>query len=119
MARRYADPNAGHFAYELDWWQLAYAADGSIVGFTQPVIYRGCAKAGLEESTIHYIGVVPEHRGRGYIADLLLAATRTMQDLGVWRIYCDTDIANVPMIRAFRTVGYEQRETRVVRHTSE
>ena len=119
VARWYMQPDSKIFAYDSAWWQLAYAADQSIVGFTQPVVYKGCAKDGLEEGTIHYIGVLPEHRGHGYIVDLLSAATRTMQDVGVWRIYCDTDTNNSPMIDAFRRVGYEQGETRDVAHTLE
>ena len=116
IADRYAHPDPRYFCYEMEWWQLAYDADDAIVGFNQPVVFTGCARSGFEEATIHYIGVVPEHRGHGYIVDLLAAATRRMQDLGVWRIFCDTDDRNRPMIDAFRRVGYEQGETRIVTH---
>ncbi|WHY78620.1 GNAT family N-acetyltransferase [Neobacillus sp. WH10] len=53
------------------------------------------------EGTIHYIGVVPEYRGRGFINELLLKATRILQDIGVWRIFSDTDVENTPMRAAF------------------
>jgi RimJ/RimL family protein N-acetyltransferase len=58
------------------------------------------------EGTIHYIGVLPEHRGQGYIIDLLQEATETLKSIGVWRIFSDTDINNFPMRNAFEKVGY-------------
>ena len=79
-----------------------------IVGFLQPVIYRGCSKDGLEEGTIYYISVVPEYRGKHYIYDLLCQATRTLQEVEVWRIFSDTDVYNKPMIKTFKEVGYRQ-----------
>ncbi len=115
LAKEYSQPDPKHFVYDLAWWQLAYL-DEAIIGFTQPVAFVGGTKAGREEATIHYIGVVPAYRGHGYIVDLLSAVTRMMQSMGVWRIYCDTDVENVPMSEAFRQVGYEQGETRIVIH---
>lgn len=99
---------ANDFDYQPAWWQLAYAHDGSPVGFIQPVIYRGCGKAGLEEATLYSIGVLPEQRGQRYSYDLLCQTTALLQDVGVWRIFCDTDVQNRPMISAFRAVGYVQ-----------
>lgn len=118
LAKDYSHPDPKHFVYDLAWWQLAFL-DEAIVGFTQPVVFTGGAKSGLEEATIHYIGVVPAHRGHGYIVDLLSAATHMMQSVGVWRIECDTDVENTPMREAFRRVGYEQGEARVVTHSLE
>jgi RimJ/RimL family protein N-acetyltransferase len=111
VARRYLDPEAC-FEYERSWWRVAYASDGAVVGFTQPVVFRGCARDGLHEGTIHYIGVVPDRRGRGYLHALLANATATLQALGVWRIFCDTDVVNAPMIRAFERAGYRRGRTR-------
>jgi GNAT superfamily N-acetyltransferase len=119
VAQQYAAPEEAHFAYEVAWWQLAYDAAGDVVGFTQPVVYRDTSRHDASPGTIHYIGVVPEHRGRGYGKDLLSHATRTLQELGVRRIYSDTDVRNKPMIAAFLAVGYEQRTTRVVEHALE
>ena len=98
------------FGYELAWWQLGYDQAGDVVGFLLPVIYPGEQRNGLEEATIYYIGVTPNHRGKGYGIDLLYRATQTMQQVGVWRIYCDTDVKNTPMIKSFQQVGYEQQE---------
>jgi ribosomal protein S18 acetylase RimI-like enzyme len=96
-----------YFEYQPEWWQLGYDQQGNLVGFVQPVIYPGCSKDGLEEGTLYYIGVVPEQRGNRYIDDLLLHATYILQRVGVWRIYCDTDALNQPMIQAFQRVGYQ------------
>ncbi|GIP28672.1 hypothetical protein J23TS9_38020 [Paenibacillus sp. J23TS9] len=96
----------GYFHYEKNWWELAYY-NGKPVGLIQPVVFKGCEKNGLMEGTIHYIGVIPEFRGKGFINDLLLRATRVLQDIGVWRIYADTDVENFPMRHAFEKAGYE------------
>jgi RimJ/RimL family protein N-acetyltransferase len=112
-ARRYLNPDET-FAFDRGWWHLAYAADGAPVGFTQPVIFRGCGRDGLEEGTLHHIGVVPSQRGRGYVDDLLRRATATLQAIGVWRVFCDTDVLNAPMIRSFERVGYRRGRVRSV-----
>lgn len=113
LASRYYNVSKDYFDYRPEWWQLAYR-DDELIGFTQPVIFRDCQKDGLEEGTIHYIGVIPSQRGQGYIYDLLCAATLTLQKVGVWRIDCDTDILNQPMIDAFKQVGYVQEGVRKV-----
>jgi ribosomal protein S18 acetylase RimI-like enzyme len=96
------------FAYQDDWWQFGINEKGKIVGFVLPVIFPGCAKEDLEEGTIYYIGVVPEYRGFGFANDLLSKGTRTLQEIGVWRVFCDTAVDNVRMISAFKRVGYRQ-----------
>lgn len=107
-ATAFIDSAKNHFDYQLSWWYLAFDKRGQLVGFVQPVIYRDCQKDGLEEGTIYYIGVVPEQRGKRYVIDLLCRGTRVLQEVGVWRIYCDTDVLNTPMIDAFQSVGYKQ-----------
>jgi ribosomal protein S18 acetylase RimI-like enzyme len=107
-ADKYVAAIADDFDYRSEWWQLGFDEAGKLAGFIQPVIYRGCAKNGLEEGTIYYIGVVPEQRGKRYINDLLCKATRILQEVGVWRIFCDTYVLNTPMIKAFKEVGYRQ-----------
>lgn len=97
----------GYFQYEKEWWELAYY-NGEIVGLIQPVVFKGCEKNGLMEGTVHYIGIIPKFRGKGFINDLLLRATRVLQDIGVWRIFSDTDVENIPMRNAFEKAGYEK-----------
>jgi RimJ/RimL family protein N-acetyltransferase len=96
------------FSYQDEWWQFGIDGNGDIVGLVLPVTFNGCAKGGLEEGTIHYIGVVPEYRGLGFANDLLSQGTRILQEVGVWRIFSDTAVANVRMISAFKRVGYRQ-----------
>lgn len=94
------------FSYERNWWQFGVNATGEIVGFVLPVLFKDCAKGELEEGTIYDIGVLPEYRGFGFAKDLLLQATRTLQEVGIWRIFCDTAVNNAPMIATFKRVGY-------------
>jgi RimJ/RimL family protein N-acetyltransferase len=105
-AARFVASARKHFDYEEAWWQLGFLSNGEVAGFVQPVIYRGCRRGDLDEATIFHMGVVPEQRGRGYGYDLLCRATRVLQEVRVWRVFCDTDVRNAPMIRVFEAVGY-------------
>jgi ribosomal protein S18 acetylase RimI-like enzyme len=96
------------FSYQDDWWQFGINDSGDIVGVVLPVTFNGCAKGDLEEGTLYYMGVVPEYRGCGFANDLLSQGTRILQEIGVWRIFCDTAVVNVHMISAFKRVGYRQ-----------
>jgi RimJ/RimL family protein N-acetyltransferase len=51
---------------------------------------------------IAYIGVLPAHRGTGYIDDLLAEGTRILAAHDVPRIRAAIDLDNVPMARAFQ-----------------
>jgi RimJ/RimL family protein N-acetyltransferase len=95
------------YRYQPDWWVVGQDADGRSVGCVQPVLFPDCQQNGLEEGTIYYIGVDPHHRGQAYSYDLLCQATATLQHVGVWRIYCDTDVQNLPMQQTFTKVGYQ------------
>lgn len=107
-AEQFLDSSRDGFVYHDEWWQFGVSSDEEIVGFVFPVVYEGCAKDGLEEGTIYYIGVLPEYRGFGFANDFLSKGTRILQEVGVWRVFCDTDIKNVQMISAFQRVGYRQ-----------
>lgn len=98
----------GSFVFDHAWWYLALNGPQDVVGFRMPVAFRGCARDGKDECTLRLIGVVPAWRGHGYITDILAHATWTMQQRGAWRIHCDTDAANLPMIAAFERMGYER-----------
>jgi ribosomal protein S18 acetylase RimI-like enzyme len=106
-AARFVASAREHFDYDESWWQVGFSSSEA-VGFVQPVTFRGYRRGELEEGTIFYMGVVPEQRGRGYGRDLLCRATRTLQEVGVWRIFCDTDVRNAPMIRLFEAAGFVQ-----------
>lgn len=96
------------FLYQDEWWQFGLNSSEEVVGFVLPVIYEDCAKDGLEEGTIYYVGVLPEYRGLGFANDLLSKGTQTLQTVGIWRVFGDTDVNNIPMISAFQRVGYKQ-----------
>ncbi|MFC7589922.1 GNAT family N-acetyltransferase [Nonomuraea antimicrobica] len=61
-----------------------------------------------DDHSIAYIGVVPEHRGRGLVNDLLARGTRTLAEAGLERIVAATDITNVPTAEAFLRAGYSE-----------
>ena len=107
-AKQFLSESKDGFSYQDEWWQIGFNSDDRVVGFVFPVIYPDCARNGLEEATIYYIGVLPEYRRQGFAVDLLLKGTRILQDVGVWRVFSDTDANNVPMISTFKRVGYQQ-----------
>ena len=107
-AEKFIAESKDGFFYRDEWWKVGLDSSGKIVGFVLPVIYQGCARDGLEEATLYYIGVLPEYRQRGFGVDLLLAGTKILQDIGVWRVFCDTDVNNTPMISTFEKVGYRR-----------
>jgi len=92
---------------ERSWWKLAYDAAGDLVGFAIPSRNSGGPVVG-------FLGVVPEHRGRGYAADLLAEITADLADMGAQRIAADTDLGNVPMAETFRRLGYTNFAVRLV-----
>ncbi|HEY6738062.1 MAG TPA: GNAT family N-acetyltransferase, partial [Actinopolymorphaceae bacterium] len=91
------------------WWRLAYDHDGDLVGFIMPA-------RNPMRPVIGYIGVVPEHRGRGYVDDLLAEQTRILAEVmgEDEEIGADTDVDNTPMAAAFARAGYRSVGVRVV-----
>jgi RimJ/RimL family protein N-acetyltransferase len=59
-------------------------------------------------AVINFIGVVPEHRGKGYVDDLLAEGTATLHAAGAERVRADTDTRNLPMAAAFGRAGYAE-----------
>jgi len=87
--------------YDPDWCRLAYAPDGGLVGLVMPA--RNPTSA-----VINYIGVVPEHRGMGYVDDLLAEGAAALYAAGADHVRADTDTRNLPMAAAFRRAGYAE-----------
>ncbi|MBD1851312.1 GNAT family N-acetyltransferase [Leptolyngbya sp. FACHB-711] len=108
VAEQFLAESKDGFSYRDEWWQIGLSSDDRVIGFVFPVIYQNGAKNGLEEATIYYIGVLPEYRGLGFATDLLLKGTRVLQDVGIWRVFCDADVNNIPMISTFERAGYQQ-----------
>jgi RimJ/RimL family protein N-acetyltransferase len=97
---------AEHYQGELanyrsprDWWRIATLPDGEPVGFVTPA-------RNDYNPIIGYVGVLPAHRGNGYIDDVLAEGTRILAAQGVPRIRAATDVGNTPMARAFERAGY-------------
>lgn len=100
------DAAVTHYVGELarypsprDWWRVAALPDGEPVGFVVPAHND-------HDPIIAYLGVVPEHRGKGYIDDVLAEGTRVLAAQGAPRIRATTDLGNVPMADAFHRAGY-------------
>ena len=89
-----------------DWWRIGVLGDGKPVGFVIPA-------RNSYNPIIAYIGVVPAHRGNGYIDELLAEGTRVLAAQDVPRIRASTDVGNVPMAKAFARAGYQVFERQV------
>ncbi|SDJ62264.1 GNAT family N-acetyltransferase [Streptomyces indicus] len=87
-----------HWCQET-WPQLAYDAQGELVGLHLPARIPVGFTAG-------FIGVVPEQRGHGYAFDLLAECTHFLVDRGAEAVAAATDEGNVPMAAHFARAGY-------------
>lgn len=95
---RYASPH--------EWWRIATLPDGEPVGFVIPA-HNGY------NPIIAYLGVVPAHRGHGYIHEVLAAGTSLLAAQDVPRIRAATDVGNTPMAAAFARAGYVTFERQI------
>lgn len=89
-----------------EWWRVATLPCGEPVGFVIPARNH-------YNAIVAYIGVVPAHRGRGYIDEILAEGTRILAAQDVPRIRATTDVGNVPMAAAFRRAGYVAYEREI------
>lgn len=92
---------------ERDWWKVAIRRDGEAVGFIVP-------SATPYHRNVGYLGVLPGHRGKGLVDDLLGEVTRVHAQAGADRITATTDMTNLPMAIAFERAGYQLTEIRLV-----
>ena len=106
VAERHYDEEFAGYTSPHDWWLIGETASGEPVGFVIPA--RNDYNAILA-----YIGVLPAHRGHGYVDDLLAAGTRVLAEQDVPRIRASTDLLNVPMAAAFTRAGYVDFERAV------
>jgi RimJ/RimL family protein N-acetyltransferase len=104
-----ADQYDGEFnAYSSprDWWRIATRLDGEPVGFVVPA-HNGY------NPIIAYIGVLPDHRGHGYVDEILAEGTRVLAANNAPRVRASTDLNNVPMANAFQRNGYAVFERQI------
>ncbi|GAA1982625.1 GNAT family N-acetyltransferase [Catenulispora subtropica] len=93
---------------ERSWWRVAKDAEGVTVGFGFPSRNPGAHVVG-------YLGVLPEHRGKGYVGDILNEILRILAiEVGAEMVRSDTDLANVPMAAAMERAGFVNFARRLV-----
>ncbi len=86
----------------------------TLVGFVENEPVGFVATSSFDEeatATISFIGVAAEHRGNGYVDDLLLAATDAAARAGFRRILSDVDVENQPMLAAMERCGHRAADT--------
>ncbi|GAA3389613.1 GNAT family N-acetyltransferase [Streptomyces roseoviridis] len=99
-AELHYDEELAHYTTPRDWWRIAeLPGTGEPVGFVVPARNN-------YHAIIAYIGVLPAHRGRGHIDDILAEGTRVLAAQDVPRIRAATDVGNVPMAQSFARAGY-------------
>jgi RimJ/RimL family protein N-acetyltransferase len=98
-AVRHYEDELARYASPRDWWRIATLPGGEPVGFVTPA-------RNDYGPIIGYLGVLPVHRGNGYIDDILAEGTRILARQDAPRIRAATDLGNVPMARAFQRAGY-------------
>ncbi|HET6954038.1 MAG TPA: GNAT family N-acetyltransferase [Acidimicrobiales bacterium] len=89
------------------WWRTASTADGELVGLVMP-------SRNYQFPVIGYVGVVPEHRGHGFVDDLLAEGTAVLAAESAEVIRADTDAGNAPMAASFARAGYRIVGRRIV-----
>ncbi|MFC9235321.1 GNAT family N-acetyltransferase [Streptomyces decoyicus] len=102
------DDEFAHYTSPRDWWRVATLPDsGEPVGLV-------IAARNQHRPIIAYIGVLAEHRGRGYIDEILAEGTRLLATTEPQRIRASTDVGNSPMAAAFARAGYTVFEREIV-----
>jgi GNAT superfamily N-acetyltransferase len=82
-------------------WLMGRHPDGDPVGIVAVSAFDEPGTA-----TITMIGVVPEHRGHGYIDDLIPAGTAAARGAGFTSMLSDADVLTIPMATAFQRNGH-------------
>jgi len=72
------------------WWRVAQTPDGDLAGV-------GIPPQNTDYAVVGYLGVPPEHRGHGYVDEILAEITRILvAETGATNIRADTDLENRP-----------------------
>jgi RimJ/RimL family protein N-acetyltransferase len=106
-AIRHYEDELAHYRSPRDWWRVATLPGGEPVGFVTPA-------RNDYNPIIGYLAVLPEHRGNGYIDEILAEGTRILAAQGVPRIRAATDLGNTPMANAFQRAGYVNFERTII-----
>jgi RimJ/RimL family protein N-acetyltransferase len=105
-AVRHYEGELARYTSPKDWWQIATLPEGKPAGFVIPA-------RNDYNPIIAYLAVLPEHRGNGYINDILAEGTRILARHEVPRIRASTDLGNTPMANAFQRAGYVNFEREI------
>jgi RimJ/RimL family protein N-acetyltransferase len=105
-AIRHYEDELARYTSPKDWWQIATLPAGKPAGFVIPA-------RNDYNPVIAYLAVLPEHRGNGYINDILAEGTRILARHEVPRIRASTDLGNIPMANAFQRAGYVNFEREI------
>ncbi|MGV9455253.1 GNAT family N-acetyltransferase [Streptomyces sp. NPDC003635] len=92
-----------------EWWQIARTPEGELAGIHIPARNQ-------TSPVIGFIGVLPEHRGRGYAYDLLVECTHFLAERGAEFISGATDQGNFPMAANFAKAGHPVIRERIDFH---
>jgi GNAT superfamily N-acetyltransferase len=98
-AVRHFEEELARYSSPRQWWQIATLPSGEPAGFVIPA-------RNDYHAIIAYLGVLPAHRGNGYINEILVEGTRILAAHNVPRIRASTDLGNVPMAEAFTRAGW-------------
>ncbi|MGW7417394.1 GNAT family N-acetyltransferase [Streptomyces sp. NPDC054863] len=97
-----------HMLGDRSWWRVARTPAGEAVGF-------GLPSRNHSGPVVGYLGVLPEHRGRGYVDDILAEITRILvAETDPAHIRSDTDLTNAPTAAAMERAGYRNHARRLV-----
>lgn len=91
----------------VDCIWLAFDEAGEPVGMVSGFILRS------GRAYVLFVGVVASARGRGYGCELLAWMTRHLIAQHATTLIADTDNTNLPMVKAFSSIGWIQTETRI------
>lgn len=91
---------------DRSWWRVAQTHDGEIIGLAIP-------SATPTNRNVGYLAVLPQHRGHGYVDEILAYITRFQIEDRARRITATTDAVNTPMVAAFTRAGYTLVEVRI------
>ncbi len=87
--------------HQPDWWQQAFDEHGRQVGLVLPT-------GGGGRGAIGFVGVWPEHRGQGYIDDLLTRGLDTLAAAGISHVHAHCAVSNTPMAAALARCGFRE-----------
>lgn len=85
--------------YRPEWYEIGYDDTGAAAVASLPARNPGFPVIG-------FVGVSPDHRGKGYAASVVARGTKILVENGATEIRGDCDAANVGMFKGFVKSGY-------------